>query len=82
MKPLFQGWLIFKSGFPGGSVVKNPAAMQEVPETQVQSLGQQDPSPGGGNGNPFQYSCLGNPVDRGAWQAIVHGVTKELDMSK
>ena len=38
-------------------------------------------SPGEGNGNPFQYSCLGNPVDRGAWQAIVHGVTKELDMT-
>ena len=33
-------------------------------------------SPGGGNGNPFQYSCLGNPIDRGAWQATVHGVTK------
>ena len=33
--------------------------------------------PGGeGNGNPLQYSCLGNPVDRGAWQATVHGVTK------
>ena len=33
-------------------------------------------SPGAGNGNPFQYSCLGNPMDRGAWQAAVHGVTK------
>ena len=32
--------------------------------------------PGGGNGNPLQYSCLGNPVDRGVWQATVHGVTK------
>ena len=31
---------------------------------------------GGGNGNPFQYSCLENPMDRRAWQAIVHGVTK------
>ena len=31
-------------------------------------------SPGGGHGNPFQYSCLGNPMDRGAWQATVHGV--------
>ena len=29
-----------------------------------------------GNGNPLQYSCLGNPMDRGAWQAIVHGVTR------
>ena len=33
-------------------------------------------SPGGGNGNPFQYSCLENPMDRGAWQATVRGVTK------
>ena len=33
-------------------------------------------SPGGGHGNPLQYSCLENPVDRGVWQAIVHGVTK------
>ena len=33
-------------------------------------------SPGGGYGNPLQYSCLGNPMDRGAWQAIVHGVVK------
>ena len=36
-------------------------------------------SPGEGNGNPPQYSCLGNPMDRGAWQATVHGVTKESD---
>ena len=33
---------------------------------------------GGGNGNPVQYSCLGNPVDRGNWQAIAHKVTKSL----
>ena len=33
-------------------------------------------NPGEGNGNPLQYSCLGNPMDRGAWQAIVHGVEK------
>ena len=35
-------------------------------------------SPGGGHGNPLQYSCLENPMDRGAWQAIVHGVAKSL----
>ena len=34
-------------------------------------------SPGGGNGNPFKYSCLKNPMDRRAWQATVHGVAKE-----
>ena len=33
-------------------------------------------SPGEGNGNPLQYSCLENPMDRGAWQAIIHGITK------
>ena len=33
-------------------------------------------SPGGGNGNPLQYSCLENPMDRGAWWATVHGVAK------
>ena len=32
-----------------------------------------------GNGNPLQYSCLENPIDRGAWQAIVHGIVKELE---
>ena len=39
-------------------------------------------SPGGKNGNPLQYSCLGNPIDRGAWWAIVHGVTKESDTTQ
>ena len=52
--------------------------MQETQETQVQSLGLED-SPGEGNGNPFQYSCLGNPMDREAWWATVHGAAKELD---
>ena len=37
--------------------------------------------PGEGNGSPLYCSCLGNPLDRGAWQAIVHGVAKELDMA-
>ena len=34
------------------------------------------------NGNPLQYSCLGNPMDRGAWRATVHGVTKESDVTE
>ena len=37
-------------------------------------------SPGGGNGKPLQYSCLENPMDRGAWRAAVYGGHKELDM--
>ena len=57
-------------GFSGGSVVKNLPAMQETP-----GLGR---SPREGNGNPLQHSCLGNPMDRGAWWAKVHGVTKSL----
>ena len=60
--------------FPGGSEVKNLPAVQE---TQVQSLGQED-SPQAGNGNPLQYSCLGNPMGRGAGRAIVHGVAKNV----
>ena len=39
-------------------------------------------SPGVGNSNPLQYSCLEDPMDRGAWWAPVHGVTKELDMTQ
>ena len=44
-------------------------------ETQVQFLVQENP-PGEGNGNPLQYPCIGNPMDRGAWWAIVHGVAR------
>ena len=39
-------------------------------------------SPGEGNGPPLQSSCLGNPMDREAWQATVHGIAKELDVTK
>ena len=60
-------------GFPSGSAVKNPLVMQEMQETLVQSLVWEDPLEGG-HGNPLQYSCLENPMDRGAWQATVHGV--------
>ena len=53
-------------------MVKNLPARQE---TRVPSLGEED-SLGEGNGNPLQYSCLENPMDRGAWRAVVHGVTR------
>ena len=49
--------------------------MQEMQETRVQSLGQED-QPGDGNNNLLQYSSLENSLDSGAWQARVHGVTK------
>ena len=61
------GW-----GFPGGSVVKNPPASAEV----AGSTSGSGRSPGEGNGNPFQCSYLGNPMDRGAWQTTNHGVTR------
>jgi hypothetical protein len=54
-------------------VVKNPPASAR----DIGSVFGSGGSPREGNGNPLQYSCLGNPIDRGAWQATVHGVTKE-----
>ena len=63
------GVAIVISGFPSGSVVKNlPANTQDA--GSIHGSGR---SPGVGNGSPLQYSCLGNPMDRGAQQATVHG---------
>ena len=56
-------------GFPGGLVVKNPPA----------SAGDAGLIPGERNGDPLQYSCLGNSMNRGAWWATVHGVAKQSD---
>ena len=56
-------------------LVKNLPAMQETPETLVLFLGQEE-SPGEGNGYRLQYSCLENPMGRGAWRATIHGVSK------
>ena len=53
--------------------VKNPPATQETQETEVRSLDREDSLPERGNGNPLQYSCLENPMDRGTWWATVHG---------
>ena len=61
--------------FLGGSTVKNPPANIGVMGL-IPRLGR---SPGEGNGNPLQYSCLGNPMDRGTWWATVHGLTKDSD---
>ena len=61
-------------------VVKNPPANVEDIKDMGSIIGS-GRSPGGGNGNPLQYSFLENPMDRGAWQATVHGVT-ELDMTE
>ena len=67
-------------GFPGNSVVKNPPANAGDIRDTV-SIPGSGRSPGGGHGNPPQYSCLENPMDRGAWWATVHWVT-ESDMTE
>ena len=68
----FNSIQLCPSNFPGGSDGKastyNTGGLGSIP-----GLGN---SPGGGNGNPLQYLCLENLMDRGAWQATVHGVTK------
>ena len=73
-KPLFSGEADISTAFPGGSAGQDLVAkagdaggLGFIPESGR--------SPGGGNGNPLQCSCLENPVDRGAWRAIVHRVT-------
>ena len=62
-----EGWC-----FIGGSVVKNPPA--NVGDTGL--IPELERSPGEGNCNPLQYSCLGNSMNRGAWQATIHEVAK------
>ena len=58
-------------------MVKNPP----VDARDMDSIPGSGRSPGEGNGNPLQYSCLENPMDRGAWQATVHSVPKESYMT-
>ena len=64
--------LVFYWGFPGGSDGKESTCSARDLGS-IPGLGR---SHGGGLGNPLQYSCLENPMDRGAWRAIVHGITK------
>ena len=68
-------------GFSYGTVLKNlPANAGDTGEVDsTPGLGR---APGEGNGNPIQYSCLENLIDRGAWWATVHGVTKESNMTE
>ena len=69
------------NGFPSGSVVKiSPAHAEDAADVSLipgsaRSLSE-------GNGNPLQYSCLGNSVDRGAWWATIHGVAKSQDITE
>ena len=68
----------FSEGFPGDSVVKNPHAMEKATCNAMDtvSLTGSGRSPGEGSGNPFQYFCLGNPMDRGAWWVMDHRVSR------
>ena len=78
----FRNWehVSLNPGFPGGSLVKNlPASAGAAGEAGL--ILRSGRSPGRGNGNPFQYSCLENPRDRGAWWAAVYGVA-ESDMTE
>ena len=73
----FSFHLLYSSGFPGDSVVKNLPANERDMDL-ISELGR---FPGEKNGNPLVYRCNENPMDRGAWWAIVLGVAKELDTS-
>ena len=66
------------SGFLGDSIGKESVYNAE----DSGSIPGLERAPEEGNGDPLQYSCLGNPVDRGAWRATVHGVEKESDRSE
>ena len=70
------------SGFPDSSAVKESAYNAGDAAGTTGSIPGLARCPGEGNGNPLQYSWLGNPTDRGGWQAIVHAVTKESDMTE
>ena len=72
---------MFAKGFPSGSVVKNPPAKAGDAGDTGSVLGS-GRSPGGGHGNPFQYSGLENPTDGEAWQATIHRVIEESDSTE
>ena len=70
--------LITSEGFPSASADEESACSAG----HMGSIPGSGRAPGGGNGNPLQYSCLGNPMDRGAWWATVHEGRKELDTAE
>ena len=77
LESFFNVYFILGWAFPGGAVVKNlPANAGDMGLTP--ELGR---SPREGNGNPLNYSSLGNPMDREAWWATVHRVAKKSDMT-
>ena len=70
---------VFKMGFPGGTVENLPASAGDSCDLGL--IPGSGRSPGEGNGNPLQYSCLGIPMARGAWWATVHWMAEELDLT-
>ena len=78
----FSSWLRVRlSGFPGGASGKEPACQcRDV--RNAGSIPGSGRSPGGGHSNPLQYSCLENPMDRGAWWTTVHRVTQSQTQLK
>ena len=78
--------LLLSNGFLGGASGKEPACQPTCPPAgdvrdsgSITGLGK---SPGEGHSNPFQYSCLENLIDRGAWWTTIHGVAKKLDTTE
>ena len=71
---LNRGHIWYVRGFPGSAVVKNPPV--NAGDTRDAGLIPGLQRSPGGNGNPLQYSCLGNSMNKGAWWATVHGVAK------
>ena len=69
---IYNSSVAWSGGFPCSSVGKESAS-NAGDWGSIPGLGR---SPGEENGNPLQYSCLENPMDRGAWQATVHGIAK------
>ena len=63
-------------GFPGGASAKEPACLMQADVRDVGLIPGLGRSLGGGNGTPLQYSCLENPMGRGAWWATIHGFAK------
>ena len=71
---------MLSQGFPGGAVAKNPPpnAGEERDTGSIPGSGR---SPGGGNSHPVQYSCLENPMDRGAWATVHRNVKSQTGLS-
>ena len=83
---IFNSFIYEFMGFLGeggaGAVVKNTPVNTPANVGDTGSIPGLGRSLGEGNGKPLQYSCMGNPMHRGAWQATVHRVAKELDMTE